>query len=268
MPHCFWRSCRAPLHTADGHGECVSYLAAHAETALTETECPHCEDMSLASLHSRIVFFSESDSAPRTLPLPSSQEPVRKKQRGRGCKRAEMSELTPAQTPHTSLSPTRAVLPVFFSRPDQCPSAAASDLVSFGGSEDEVLDNSVSLAASDAEELSGSVASVTDGWPEVWIFSLFLAQQDCYIFTAKTFSKPVGQTLKTEKQVVFGINMWKSLLLVQSGDPGDDRHDISSEEVLTDPELVRHEGFQDEGEGKRDRPPVYLTTVTTLANLL
>ncbi|KAK2884148.1 hypothetical protein Q8A67_017785 [Cirrhinus molitorella] len=42
----------------------------------------------------------------------------------------------------------------------------------------------------------------------------------------------------------------KSLLGGQSGDPGDDRHDISSEEVLTDPELVRHEGFQDEGEGK------------------
>lgn len=42
----------------------------------------------------------------------------------------------------------------------------------------------------------------------------------------------------------------KSLLVGQSGDPGDDRHDISSEEVLTDPELVRHEGFQDEGEGK------------------
>lgn len=40
------------------------------------------------------------------------------------------------------------------------------------------------------------------------------------------------------------------------GDPGDDRHDISSEEVLTDPELDRHEGFQDEGEGKWDRPPV------------
>lgn len=50
-------------------------------------------------------------------------------------------------------------------------------------------------------------ASVTDGWPEVWIFpkplSLSLAQQDCYIFTAKTFSKPVGQTLKTEKKTSF-----------------------------------------------------------------
>ncbi|KAF4114474.1 hypothetical protein G5714_004697 [Onychostoma macrolepis] len=73
---------------------------------------------------------------------------------GRGCKRAEMSELMLAQTPRTSLSPTSEVLPIFFSRPDQRPSAAASDLVSFGGSEDEVLDDSVSLAASDAEDLS------------------------------------------------------------------------------------------------------------------
>lgn len=48
----------------------------------------------------------------------------------------------------------------------------------------------------------------------------------------------------------------KSLGGGQSRDPGDDRHDISPEEVLTDPELDRHEGFQDEGEGKWERPPV------------
>ncbi|KAK2914044.1 hypothetical protein Q8A67_002443 [Cirrhinus molitorella] len=50
----------------------------------------------------------------------------------------------------------RDVSPVLFSRPDQRPSAHASDLVSFGGSDDEALDDSMSLAASDAEELSGS----------------------------------------------------------------------------------------------------------------
>ncbi|KAF4107361.1 hypothetical protein G5714_011725 [Onychostoma macrolepis] len=163
MPHHFCRSGRAPLHTADGHGKCVSCLgAAHTETALTETECSHCEDMSLASLRSLIAFFSENDSAHRTLPLPSSQEPVRKKQRGRGCK------LTPTQTPRTSLSPTREVLPVFFSRPDQRPSVAACNLVSFGGSEDEVLDDSVSLAASDAEEPSGSQHSPVRKGPLQW----------------------------------------------------------------------------------------------------
>ncbi len=39
---------------------------------------------------------------------------------------------------------------------DSHPSAAASDLVSFGGSNDGELDDSLSLAASDAEDLSGS----------------------------------------------------------------------------------------------------------------
>ncbi len=41
-------------------------------------------------------------------------------------------------------------------RPDQHPSAAASDLVSIGGSDDGELDDSLSLAASEAEELLGS----------------------------------------------------------------------------------------------------------------
>ncbi|KAL0183526.1 hypothetical protein M9458_019222, partial [Cirrhinus mrigala] len=157
MPRRFCRSCKAPLHATDGHGECVSCLGkSHAEAALNKTECPHCEDMSLASLRSRIAFFSERDSAPRALPFSSSQEPVKKKQRGRGSKRSELSELTSAQPPRASASPQREDSPVLFARPDLCPSAVASDLVSFGGSEDDMLD-SMSLAASDAEELSGSV---------------------------------------------------------------------------------------------------------------
>ncbi|KAL0164048.1 hypothetical protein M9458_039801, partial [Cirrhinus mrigala] len=118
MPCCFCRSCKASLHAADGHGECVSCLGkSHTEATLNETECPHCEDMSLASLRSRIAFFSERDSAPCALP---SRRP------------------NPVEDS-----------PVLFARPDL-------DLVSFGGSEDDMLD-SMSLAASDAEELSGSV---------------------------------------------------------------------------------------------------------------
>ncbi|KAL0168794.1 hypothetical protein M9458_037016, partial [Cirrhinus mrigala] len=140
----------APLHAADGHGECVSCLRkSHAEAALNETECPHCEDMSLASLRLWIAFFSERDSAPRALPFPSSQEPVKKKQRGRGSKRCELSELTSAQPSRASPSPQREDSPVLFARPDL-------DMVSFGRSEDDMLD-SMSLAASDTEELSGSV---------------------------------------------------------------------------------------------------------------
>ncbi|KAI2646209.1 ORF V: Enzymatic polyprotein [Labeo rohita] len=128
MLHRFCRSCKASLHAADGHGECVSCLGkSHAEGAFNETECPHCEDMSLASLRSRIAFFSERDSAPRALPFPSSQEPVKKKQRGRGSKRCELSELTSPQPPRASPSPQREDSPVLFARPD---------LVSFGGSED------------------------------------------------------------------------------------------------------------------------------------
>ncbi len=69
-----------------------------------------------------------------------------------------MSELTPAQTPRAPIEAN----PVFFSRADQCPSAAVSDMVSFGGSEDEILDDSVSLAASDGEELSGLIYAVDE----------------------------------------------------------------------------------------------------------
>ncbi len=82
---------------------------------------------------------------------------MRKKQRGGGSQRPVESELTLAQIPRASLSPHSEVSPVLFSQPDQRPSASASDLVSFGGSDDELADDSMSLAASDAEELSGSV---------------------------------------------------------------------------------------------------------------
>ncbi len=108
----FCHSCRDTLHTADKLGECVSCLGtAKTETALTGTECHHCGDMSLSSLHSRLAFFSERNPTPCTLPLFSSQGPVRKKQRDRGSQDLEMSELTPAVPPHISLSPHREFSP-------------------------------------------------------------------------------------------------------------------------------------------------------------
>ncbi len=82
---------------------------------------------------------------------------MRKKQQGRGSQRPVESELTPAQIPRALLSPHREISPVLFFQPDQRPSATVSDLVSFGGSDDELADDSMSLVASDAEELSGSV---------------------------------------------------------------------------------------------------------------
>ncbi len=70
--HC--KMSRTPLQADDGHAECVSCLGnPHADTALSETDCSHLESFSLASLRSRIALFSESDSAPRTLPPSSSQ---------------------------------------------------------------------------------------------------------------------------------------------------------------------------------------------------
>ncbi len=80
-----------------------------------------------------------------------------KKQQGRGSQRPVESELTPAQIPRASLSPHREVSPILFSQPDQHLSASARNLVSFGGSDKELADNSMSLAASDAEELSSLV---------------------------------------------------------------------------------------------------------------
>ncbi len=143
MPRRYCGSCRSPLHADDGHSECVSCLGkSHADAALAGSDCSHCESIS---------------PAPRALPFSSSQGPVRKKQRGRGSQRPVESELTPAQIPRASLSPHREMSPVLPSQPDQRPSASVSDLVSFGGSDDELADDSMSLVASDAEELSGSV---------------------------------------------------------------------------------------------------------------
>ncbi|KAF4115744.1 hypothetical protein G5714_003233 [Onychostoma macrolepis] len=90
MPRRYCGSCRSSLHADDGHSECVSCLGKpHADAVLAGSDCSHCKNISLASLRSRIAFFSESDSAPRDLPFSSSQGPVRSTE----------SELTSAQIP-------------------------------------------------------------------------------------------------------------------------------------------------------------------------
>ncbi len=73
MPRRYCGSCRSPLHADDVHSECVSCLGkSHADAALAGSDCSHCESISLASLRSRIAFFSESCPAP---PLPAPPRP-------------------------------------------------------------------------------------------------------------------------------------------------------------------------------------------------
>ncbi|KAK2905049.1 hypothetical protein Q8A67_006848 [Cirrhinus molitorella] len=49
---------RRCCHAYDSYGERALCLGtAHAEAALNETECPHCEDMSLVFLRSRAALF-------------------------------------------------------------------------------------------------------------------------------------------------------------------------------------------------------------------
>ncbi|ROI16371.1 Cyclin-dependent kinase 10 [Anabarilius grahami] len=149
MPRHFCGTCRAPLHREDGHSECVGCLGKpHAEGALSGASCPHCERMSLGSLRLRAAFFNDSDPTDHALPSASCQ-PARKRQRGREVQRPESCKLTSAQCPRAPPSPTGEQPPVTFSRPEQRPSADASDLVAFGASDEEPFDDSMSLAASD-----------------------------------------------------------------------------------------------------------------------
>ncbi len=157
MPHCHCRMCRSPLlmlNVCHAWGNPTLTLCSAGLTA------PTCESFSLASLRSRIAFFSESNSAPCALLFSSSQGPVKKKQWGRGFEQPGKSKLTPAQCPRASPSPQKEHSPVLFTQHDQHPSAAASNMISFGVSDNE-LDDSLSLAASDTEELLGSVTDPT-----------------------------------------------------------------------------------------------------------
>ncbi len=74
----------------------------------------------------------------------------RMKQRCGGFERSETSKLKAAQGPHALPSPQMEDSPVFFTQTYKRPSVAASDMISLGGSVDE-MDDSLSLA-----ELSGS----------------------------------------------------------------------------------------------------------------
>ncbi len=129
MLHRHCKMCGNTLHTDDTRTEYVSCLG--------KADC--CECFSLASLRSRIAFFSESDSAPCALPVFSSQGSVRKKQRGKDlCTwwQASSRRLN-ARVPR---SRGREHSPVLFTQHDQRPSAM-SDMISFGASDGELNDS-------------------------------------------------------------------------------------------------------------------------------
>ncbi len=96
-------------------------------------ECSHSQCFSLASLCSRLAFFSESDSAPRALLFYSSQRSVKKKKKkktaGTRFERPVTSELTSAQCLRASPSPQRERA---FTRPLHSTLSAVSDIISFG----------------------------------------------------------------------------------------------------------------------------------------
>ncbi len=121
MPRCYCGSCRSPLHADDGHSECVSCLGkSHADAAHAGSDCSHCESISLASLRTRITFFSESDPAPRALPFSSSQGPVRKKQRGRCPRTAPTQQPTKPAPAVFAPQPARTQQPRGRSRSARC----------------------------------------------------------------------------------------------------------------------------------------------------
>ncbi len=157
MPYCHRKKCGNPLHADDTHAEYVSCLGkSHADAALSGADCSHCECFSLASLRSRLAFFSESNSAPCALPFSFSQGSVRKNSGQRilaaGDKWAHVG-IMPACLAVTTEREHSSVL---FTQHDQRP-AAGSDMISFGASDGKIEDSLFFLAASDAEVCSGSV---------------------------------------------------------------------------------------------------------------
>lgn len=144
--------CKDPLHEADGHNECVACLGvSHEEAALTEASCSHCDNMNLAHLRSRITFFHGGSPLRFVLPTPFSLN--RKQQQHRWPIFSGSSDVVSAQHPYTSVSPQHFMSLVCYASEDQWPPSDASGLVSFCASEEEVVvDDSMSLMASDADE--------------------------------------------------------------------------------------------------------------------
>lgn len=130
-------SCKDPLLDTDGHSESLLVWAAPTQRMRSMKTCSHCESMSLACFHSQIAFFHEGGPPGPALPLLFSPE----------------QWVSSIHRPCALLSPRCLSFRCATQRRNKAPSSAASSLVSFGASEEEVaVKDSMSLAASDAEE--------------------------------------------------------------------------------------------------------------------
>lgn len=125
MPVC--ALCSGPIATQDTHAHCVLCLGlAHAEGALSESNCPHCEDLPVRVLKARRVA-ALGDFA-RQLPTAAP----------RGDK---VPDCRQRSWPPGS--------PVFFAKESHRPADEAAEVIRFGASGDE--DELMSLAASDRD---------------------------------------------------------------------------------------------------------------------
>lgn len=142
------------LRDTDGYGECVACVdSVYAEAAITGTECSHCESMSLRLLRSHFALFHKGGPPQSALTFLPSQKPRRKKQWGNRTQQSGLSDHMAAQLLCALLSLQCLDSLVYFTHEDQCPSSAASGLISLCVFEEEVVpDDSMSLMASDAEE--------------------------------------------------------------------------------------------------------------------
>ncbi len=126
----------------------------HADSTLSGTDFSLCKSFSLASLRSRIAFFSESDSVPRALPFSSFQGPVKKKKQGRGFEQPDKRAHAGSMPACLAITSERAfACPLHPARSASLRGCKRHDLVCVSDNE---LDDSHSLGDSDAEELSGS----------------------------------------------------------------------------------------------------------------
>ncbi len=113
----------------------------HVEATLTEIDCSHCVNISLATLRARITFFLERAFSSGATGLNARLQASSRRPR------SHVPRLRQAER-----------IPVLFEHWDQRPLADASIMDSFGTMEDESLDNSMSVIASDAKEMSGTTA--------------------------------------------------------------------------------------------------------------